>query len=86
MARRKKKRNTNLLELGLTTGVGGFAIGALPSNASTSPIKASVTGGFSKFSTVFPIAFKLKAGALVLKTTGGLIKATKKLKSKRRRR
>lgn len=82
MAKKKKKRNS-LLALGLTSGVGAFAVAGLPSNASTTPIKQNITGGFAKFSTAFPVAFRLKGTALVLRSSSKLIKTTSRLKKRK---
>ncbi len=73
------KKDKGLIELGLLTGVSGFAVGALPSNADTTPIKQNVTHGISRFSRVFPTAFALKRTEMVVKTSGKLVKTTNRL-------
>ena len=88
MPKKKKKSNVKqLMKLGLFTGVGAASVGALPSTSPESAsIKQNLTGGFSRFSTGFKPAFKLAGTTIILKQTKRLVKTTKKLKRRRKKR
>jgi len=87
MAKKKKRKSQvmGLLSLGLASGVGATAISSLPVTPESAAIRTSMTGGLSKLSTAFPPAFKLAGTGIVLKQTGRLIKTTRKLSKKKKR-
>jgi len=87
MAKKKKRKSQvmNLLSLGLTSGVGATAISALPVTPESAAIRTSMTGGLSELSTAFPPAFRLAGTGIGLKQTGRLIKTTRKLSRKRKK-
>ena len=79
--KRKKRRRNSLLGLGLQTGVSSVAVNVLPPN----PVSPQVSKGFTEFAGFFPTFGKLKGAELVIRGTSGVIKATKKLKPKKKR-
>ena len=71
---------------GLQLGAGSIALGALgKASPAAAPITGSVTTGFSKFAGVFPTVGALAGTTLTIQQAGKVVKATRKLKKKRRK-
>lgn len=87
--RKKKKRPVGFRTIagtGLLLGTGAIGISALPNGPGVSAIKTSAIQGFSDFSRVFPTIGALGGAALTVSAAGEVVRATKKLTKKRKRR
>ena len=87
MTKKKKKKSfiKGFATTGLTLGASSLAVASLPSTSGTAPIKTSILKGQANFAGAFPTIGRLGGTAMTIGVAGKVVKATKKLGKRRRK-